>query len=346
MNINLDTHLEYILDTTVDLISIPSPVGFTDVVMDRVAHELDKFRVPYKFTKKGAIIGYIEGEDNSYKKMISAHLDTLGAVVKKIKSNGRLELINVGGCPWAGVEGENLTVHTLDGREYEGTLLPIKSSVHIYGDVAREMPRTAETMEVRLDYDVKTAEDTAKLGIRVGDFISYETRTRITDTGYIKSRYLDDKLCVAQILGYIKVLKDYGLKPRTGLYIYFSNYEEIGHGVSVIPEDLDEFIALDIGLVGEDALGDEKKVSIAAKDFKTPYDLHVRRGLMEAAEEAGVQYTVDVYNRYGSDASAAVLQGFDFRCGCIGPSVNASHHYERTHVDGVMETVKLMLAYL
>ena len=208
------------------------------------------------------------------------------------------------------------------------------------------MPRTAETMEVRLDYDVKTAEDTAKLGIRVGDFVSYETRTRITDTGYIKSRYLDDKLCVAQILGYIKVLKDYGLKPRTGLYIYFSNYEEIGHGVSVIPEDLDEFIALDIGLVGEDALGDEKKVSIAAKDFKTPYDLHVRRGLMEAAEEAGVQYTVDVYNRYGSDASAAVLQGFDFKCGCIGPSVDASHHYERTHVDGVMETVKLMLAYL
>ena len=152
--------------------------------------------------------------------MISAHLDTLGAVVKKIKSNGRLELINVGGCPWAGVEGENLTVHTLDGREYEGTLLPIKSSVHIYGDVAREMPRTAETMEVRLDYDVKTAEDTEKLGIRVGDFVSYETRTRITETGYIKSRYLDDKLCVAQILGYIKVLKDFGLKPKTGLYVF------------------------------------------------------------------------------------------------------------------------------
>lgn len=338
--------LDYILDTTVELLSIPSPVGFTDEVMNRVAEELEELGVTYKFTKKRAIIAFIEGEDNSYKKMISAHLDTLGAVVKKIKPNGRLELINVGGCPWAGVEGENLTVHTLDGREYEGTLLPTKCSVHIYGDVAREMPRTAETMEVRLDYDVKTAEETAALGIRVGDFVSYETRTRITETGYIKSRYLDDKLCVAQILGYIKFLKDFGLKPKTGLYVYFSNYEEIGHGVSVIPNDLDEFIALDIGLVGADALGDEKKVSIAAKDNKTPYDLEVRKGLMLAAEEAGVQYTVDVYNRYGSDASAAVLQGFDFKCGCIGPSVDASHHYERTHIDGVIETVKLMIAYL
>lgn len=278
--------------------------------------------------------------------MISAHLDTLGAVVKKIKSNGRLELINVGGCPWAGVEGENLTIHTLDGREYEGTLLPTKCSVHIYGDVAREMPRTAETMEVRLDEDVHTAEDTEKLGIRVGDFVSYETRTRITENGYIKSRYLDDKLCVAQILGYIKFLNDYNLKPKSDLYIYFSNYEEIGHGVSIIPDDLDEFIALDIGLVGADALGDEKKVSIAAKDNKTPYDIEVRKGLMKAAEEAGINYTVDVYNRYGSDASAAVLQGFDFKCGCIGPSVDASHHYERTHIDGVIETVRLMIAYL
>ena len=233
-----------------------------------------------------------------------------------------------------------------DGREYEGTLLPTKCSVHIYGDVAREMPRTAETMEVRLDEDVHTAEDTEKLGIRVGDFVSYETRTRITENGYIKSRYLDDKLCVAQILGYIKFLNDYNLKPKSDLYIYFSNYEEIGHGVSVIPEDLDEFIALDIGLVGADALGDERKVSIAAKDNKTPYDIEVRKGLMRAAEEMDINYTVDVYNRYGSDASAAVLQGFDFKCGCIGPSVDASHHYERTHIDGVIETVRLMIAYL
>jgi putative aminopeptidase FrvX len=180
----------------------------------------------------------------------------------------------------------------------------------------------------------------------VGDFVSYETRTRITENGYIKSRYLDDKLCVAQILGYIKFLNDYNLKPKSDLYIYFSNYEEIGHGVSVIPEDLDEFIALDIGLVGADALGDERKVSIAAKDNKTPYDIEVRKGLMRAAEEMDINYTVDVYNRYGSDASAAVLQGFDFKCGCIGPSVDASHHYERTHIDGVIETVRLMIAYL
>ena len=342
----MEIDLDYILDTTVELLGIPSPVGFTDDVMNRVGEELNDLNVSFKFTKKRAIIAFIEGENRNYKKMISAHLDTLGAVVKKIKANGRLELINVGGCPWPGVEGENLTVHTLEGKEYEGTLLPIKCSVHIYGDVAREMPRTAETMEVRLDENVQTAEDVEKLGIRVGDFVSYETRTRITENGYIKSRYLDDKLCVGQILGYIKFLSDYNLKPKSDLYIYFSNFEEIGHGVSVIPEDLDEFIALDIGLVGADALGDERKVSIAAKDNKTPYDIEVRKGLMKAAEEMGINYTVDVYNRYGSDASAAVLQGFDFKCGCIGPSVDASHHYERTHIDGVIETVRLMIAYL
>lgn len=344
MDINLD--VEYVLDMALELLNIPSPVGYTDDAMERIGEELDELGVPYSLTRKGAILAYIAGEDNNYKKMISAHVDTLGAMVKKIKSNGRLELVNLGGVNWGGVEGENCLVHTLDGDAIEGTIIPVKSSVHIYGDEAREMPRNASTMEIRLDEEVYNKEDAEQLGIRVGDFVSFDPRTVITESGYIKSRFIDDKICIAQVLGYLKYLKDNNLKPKNGLYIYISNYEEIGHGVSVIPDDMDEFIALDIGLVGTDALGDEKKVNIAAKDFKTPYDLSVRLGLMEAAELNKIGYTVDVYNRYGSDASAALLQGFDFKCGCIGPSVESSHHYERTHIDGVVETIKLLIAYL
>ncbi|WP_300389552.1 M42 family metallopeptidase [Fusobacterium sp.] len=341
---NLDVN--YLIGITMELLNIPSPVGYTDEAMERIGTELDELGVSYNLTRKGAILGFIPGEDNKYKKMISAHVDTLGAMVKRIKPNGRLELVNLGGVNWGGVEGENILVHTLDGDVIEGTIVPVKSSVHIYGDEARELPRNSTTMEVRLDEEIYSKEDTEQLGVRVGDFVSFEPRTVVTGSGYIKSRFIDDKICIAQILGYIKYLKDNNLKPKNGLYIYISNYEEIGHGVSVVPDDMDEFIALDIGLVGEDALGDEKKVSIAAKDFKTPYDLSVRLGLTEAAELNNIGYTVDVYNRYGSDASAAILQGFDFKCGCIGPSVESSHHYERTHIDGVLETIKLLVAYL
>ncbi|MBF1197144.1 MAG: M42 family metallopeptidase, partial [Fusobacterium periodonticum] len=328
---NID--LKYTLKKTVELLAIPSPVGYTHMAIEWVRKELESLGVKkYNITKKGALIAYVKGKDSNYKKMISAHVDTLGAVVKKVKKNGRLEITNVGGFAWGSVEGEHVTIHTLSEKTYTGTILPIKASVHVYGDVAREMPRTEETMEIRIDEDVKTDQDVFKLGILQGDFVSLDPRTRVLENGYIKSRYLDDKLCVAQILAYLKYLKDNKLKPRTDLYIYFSNFEEIGHGVSVFPEDLDEFIAVDIGLVaGEDAHGDEKKVNIIAKDSRSPYDYTLRKKLQEAADKNKIQYTVGVHNRYGSDATTAILQGFDFKYACIGPNVDATHHYERCH---------------
>ena len=343
---NID--LKYTLKKTVELLAIPSPVGYTHMAIEWVRKELESLGVKkYNITKKGALIAYVKGKDSNYKKMISAHVDTLGAVVKKVKKNGRLEITNVGGFAWGSVEGEHVTIHTLSDKTYTGTILPIKASVHVYGDVAREMPRTEETMEIRIDEDVKTDQDVFKLGILQGDFVSLDPRTRVLENGYIKSRYLDDKLCVAQILAYLKYLKDNKLKPRTDLYIYFSNFEEIGHGVSVFPEDLDEFIAVDIGLVaGEDAHGDEKKVNIIAKDSRSPYDYTLRKKLQEAADKNKIQYTIGVHNRYGSDATTAILQGFDFKYACIGPNVDATHHYERCHNDGIVETIKLLIAYL
>ena len=339
--------LKYIIDKTVELLEIPSPVGYTDLAIEWLKKELETLNLEYSTTKKGALITYLKGENSEYKKMISAHVDTLGAVVKKVKPNGRLEITNTGGYAWGSVEGENVRIHTISGKVYEGTLLPVKASVHVYGDVAREAARLEETMEVRIDEDVRTDEDVFNLGICQGDYISYDTRTKVLENGYIKSRYLDDKLCIAQVLGYIKYLKENNLKPKTDLWIYFSNYEEIGHGVSVYPEGLDEFIAIDIGLVaGPDAHGDEKKVNIVAKDSRTTYDFILRKKLQSVADENKINYTVGVHNRYGSDASIAILQGFDFKYACFGPNVDATHHYERCHKDGIIETVKLMIAYL
>ena len=337
--------LNYTLQFTQEILAIPSPAGYTEKAMNRIAKELEKLGFKYSYSKKGCLIVKIEGEDSTYTRLLSAHVDTLGAVVKKVKSNGRLELINIGGYAWGSVEGENVIIHTLDDKEYEGTLLPIKASVHVYGDIPREMPRIAENMEVRLDEEVYSESDTRALGICQGDFVSYYTKTKITESGYIKSRYLDDKLCVAQVLAYLKYLKDNNKKPNNNLYVYFSNFEEVGHGVSEIPKDVDEFVALDIGLVADDAHGDEKKVSIAARDNKTVYDLKIRKKLQEAADKNGIHYTVGVYNRYGSDATASILQGADLRYACIGPNVDATHHYERTHVDGIVETIKLLIAF-
>lgn len=338
--------LSYAVEFCKEILEIPSPAGYTELVMERVAKELDSLGVKYFYSKKGCVIVRLEGENTTYTRLLSAHVDTLGAVVKKVKSNGRLELMNIGGYAWGSVEGENVTIHTLDDRTYEGTVLPNKASVHVYGDIPREMARVAENMEVRLDEEVYSEKDTRALGICQGDFVSYYTKTKVTESGYIKSRYLDDKLCVAQVFAYLKYLKDNNKKPNNNLYIYFSNFEEVGHGVSEIPKDVDEFVALDIGLVAEDAHGDEKKVSIAARDNKTVYDLKIRKKLQETAEANGINYTVGVYNRYGSDATASILQGADLRYACIGPNVDATHHYERTHLDGVIETIKLLIAYL
>ena len=338
--------LDYVLKISKELIDIPSVVGFTDEVTKRVEKEIKKYGLKSFYTKKGALIATVDGEDNKEAKMISAHVDTIGGIVKRLKENGRLELTNLGGIIWAGVEGENVTIHAFNGKKYTGTLMPIKSSAHAYGDEARETIRTTETVEVRLDEISNSKDDLEKLGIKIGDCASFEPRTVITESGYIKSRYLDDKLCIGQVFGYLKYLKENKLKPKNKLYIYFSNYEEIGHGISIIPEDVTEFIALDIGIVSPISMGDERKVSIAMKDNKTIYDTQVNRKLINCAEKNKIGYTLDLYNRYGSDASGVVLQMADVRIACIGPSVDGSHHYERTHIDGVKATIELMVAYL
>ncbi|MCS5422819.1 MULTISPECIES: M42 family metallopeptidase [Psychrilyobacter] len=337
---------DYIMQLTEELMEIPSPGGLTYDGIDRCREEFKKFGLTPHMTKKGALIAQMDGEENGEVTMISAHIDTLGAMVKHIKPNGKLILNNIGGFSWNSVEGENLTIHTSKKGNYTGSLLPIKSSRHTYGEEVTTLVREQENVEVRIDEFTSSKKETEDLGISIGDFVSFDTRTTFTYNGFLKSRYIDDKVCIAQLFSYIKYLRDNDIKPKNKVYFYISNYEELGHGVSVIPEDVDQFIALDIGLVSDYSNGDERKVNIIAKDSRTPYDFKLRQKLVDLCEEYQIKYTVDVHNRYGSDASIAATQGFDVNFSCIGPSVDSSHHYERTHKDGIIETVRLLIAVL
>jgi putative aminopeptidase FrvX len=341
---NID--MEYVKKFLVEIMDITSCGGCTDTAIARLKEELDSFGVENRMTNKRALIGTIQGECDDDQREISAHIDTLGAIVKEIKPNGRLKVTNIGGFAWQSVEGENAIIQTSKGKVFTGTMLPEKASIHVFSDEVRESARTEDTMEIRIDEETCTKEETEKLGIRVGDFVNFETRTRITENGYIKSRYLDDKACVAALFGVIKYFKDNNLKPKYTTHFYFSNYEEIGHGISVIPEKVTEFVALDIGTVGKGHTSDEHCVTILAKDSRTPYDFSFREKLVQIAESNEIDYRVDVHYRYGSDASIAALAGFDTNFACIGMGVDATHHYERTHVDGILNNIKLLVHYL
>lgn len=337
---------EYLKKFMLEILNLPSVSGDTAAGIERLRREFESMGITVSTTKKGAIIGTVKGENDEEHKMVSAHIDTLGAIVKEIKGNGRLKLANIGGIAWGSVEGENVEIKTRKGKIYAGTILPAKVSVHIFPEEAREMPRTEETMEVRIDEDIFTKEDTLKLGISVGDFVSFNPRAIITENGYVKSRHLDDKACVAVLFAVIKYLKDNNIKPKYTTHFFISNYEELGHGVSGIPEKTSELLALDIGTVGGSHTSDEHCVTIVAKDSRTPYDFGLRNRLVELAEAGNIDYKVDVHYRYGSDASISVLQGADVNFACIGLGVDATHHYERTHMKAILNNVKLLIAYI
>lgn len=326
-----------------DCLSIPSPSGDTGELLDFLETKLQEMNVETSRTKKGAVIAKIPGEYSESAKMLAAHVDTLGAMVKEIKDNGRLKVTGIGGYSWTSVEGENVTVKVRSGKKFQGSLLPEEASVHCFPETAREQVRLESNMEIRLDEPVFDRKETEKLGIRPGDLVVFEPRTVFLENGYIKSRYLDDKVCVAILLELIRTLKR---ERKRSVYFYFSNYEEIGHGISILPKEVEELVALDIGTVAKGYQSEEHCVSICAKDAKTVYDLDLRRRLERLAEQEGIDYHTDVYYRYGSDASAVLQQMADVRCALVGPGVDATHHYERTHVDGIISTLKLLQAYL
>lgn len=339
-------YAEELLNTTRDLVRIPSPSGFTDEVISWVEGRMQELNVPTYRNNKGGLIATIEGADSSKHRMLTAHVDTLGAMVKEIKSDGRLRLSLIGGFRFNAIEGEYCEIITSTGKRYTGTILLHQTSVHVYknnGDVKRD----EKNMEVRLDERVFSVKDVEDLGIRVGDFTAFDPRVQLTESGFIKSRHLDDKASVALLLANIKKLKEENITLPYTTHFLISNNEEIGYGGnSNIPDETVEYIAVDMGALGDGQSSDEYTVSICAKDSSGPYHYRLRKHLVSLAEEFNIAYKLDIYPYYGSDASAAIRAGADVRHALIGPGIDASHAYERTHQDSMLHTANLIYKYL
>ncbi|MNZ72234.1 Glutamyl aminopeptidase [compost metagenome] len=335
----------YIGSQLASLLQIPSPSGYCMAIMEYMKQEADRLGYCLEVTPKGNGIITIQGDKSDKVIGLSAHLDTLGAMVRSIKSDGKLRFTPIGGYAMHTVEGEYCRIHTRDGRSYEGTVLSTKASVHVYSD-ARDWKREEANMEIRIDELVKSKKEVEQLGIAVGDFISWEPRTRMLPNGWVKSRHLDDKASVAALLGLLEWLKREGKKPSYTLKLIFSTYEEVGHGSSYIPADITELIAVDMGAIGDDLSATEQDISICAKDSTGPYDYNMTTRLIELAKREKLPYAVDIYPHYGSDASAALHGGSNIRAALIGPGVHASHGMERTHMDAIAGTAALLIAYV
>lgn len=337
---------EYILDVLQKLCSTASPTGYTENAFKVVEEEFDKLGMPFYYTNKGSIFSYIEGKDKRAKKALAAHCDTLGAMVKEIKENGRLAFASVGGYAGNSVECENCLVHTVDCKTYSGTIYTTKPSVHVHGDVST-FERTLNNMEIILDEKVFSKKDVQEKGIEIGDYISFDPRFKITESGFVKSRHLDDKAGVAITLGVCKYIKENNIIPENSIQVFITDYEEVGHGAcSGIVEEAEELLCVDMGAPGTGQNTDEYSVSICAKDSSGPYNYKMRNRLVELAKKNNIAYKVDLYPRYNSDASAALKAGMCLRTGLIGPGIFASHSYERTHIDSIRCTAELLLAYV
>ena len=328
------------------LLAIDSPTGYTKNAAQWVKEAFETLGFSASITVKGGVLVDLGGKDETDALLLEAHADTLGAMVAQVKGNGRLRLTSLGGMNPNNAEAENVRIYTRGGKVLEGTCQLCNASVHVNGGY-NDAKRSWDAMEIVLDEDVTSAADTRALGIEVGDIVCFDPRTRRTASGYLKSRFLDDKLSVGILLGFAKYLSDNQLTPDRKVYAHITVYEEVGHGGSAsVPAGVTEAISVDMGCVGDGLQCSERQVSICAKDSGGPYSYEVVGRLIEAAKKTGADYAVDVYPYYGSDVEATLRGGADIRHGLIGAGVYASHGYERSHIDGVYNSIKVLCGYL
>ena len=336
------TYADYAWEQAAALLSIDSPSGFTAKAAAFVKEAFEKLGFSATITQKGGVLADLGGLDENNALMLAAHTDTLGGMVAQLKGGSRLRITPLGGMNANNAEAENVRVYTREGKVYEGTLQLCNPSIHVNGEY-NATKRDWNTTEVVLD----ETEDAAKLGIQVGDIVCFDPRIRRTESGYLKSRFLDDKLSVGIVIAFAKYLKDNNITLGRRTWVHLTVYEEVGHGCSgSVPQGLTEALAVDMGCVGDGLSCTEKQVSICAKDSGGPYSYAVVGKLIEAAKATQADYAVDVYPYYGSDVEATLRSGVDIRHGLIGAGVYASHGYERSHIDGVYNTLKVLCGYL
>ena len=346
---NLNATPDAVIEFLVGLLNKHSPTGYYAEAMDYVAMGFAALEVPgmdIEITPKGALLIKIEGYARNAPRGLTAHVDTLGLMVREIKSNGRLKTSPLGGIMWGGIEMEGVTVRTHDNRRYRGTVVPLNPSVHVNRGIQTQN-RNAETMEIRLDARTSSADETRALGIEVGDFIFIDPRVELSDSGFVRGRFLDDKAGVACLYGAVHALKESNLKPAQDTILLIANYEEVGHGGSAgWPDDLAELVAIDMGAIGESQNSDEFSVSICVKDGGGPYHIQLVNKLRRLADTHKIPYKTDIYVNYSSDGTAYWRAGGRARVGLIGPGVDCSHSYERTHKESLQATTDLITRYL
>ena len=343
LSINLDATIDFMIG----LLNTPSPTGYHVEAIDHVRKAFETIPgLQLSVTNKGGLVAFLAGAKHDAPRGVTAHVDTLGLMVKDIKPNGRLKLTMLGGFMWNAVEWETVTIRTHDDRRYRGTVLPSNPSTHVNSKLATA-ERTAELMEVRIDARTTNAEQTRALGIEVGDFIFLDPRVEVTDTGFIRSRHLDDKAGVAAIYGALLAMHEAGLQPAQDTTFLIANYEAGGHGGSTgLPMQLAELLTVDMAALGEGQSSDEFSVTICIKDSTGPYHFLMNNKLRRLAAEHNIAVKTDIYPYYGSDGSAYWRAGGDARVGLVGPGVEASHAYERTHRESMYQTTHLITRYL
>jgi putative aminopeptidase FrvX len=353
-------NLNYLTGKLLELLNIPSPTGFADVAVDWMAAEVSDLGLKPRFTRKGALLWTLEPKKKSRKlasdqaaRALAAHVDTLGAMVSEIKENGRLQLTQIGGYDWTTIEGEYCTVHTQGGKTFTGTVVNTMQSAHVFGKELRDLQRDEKVLEIRIDAvntsgkEIKTILETRALGMEVGDFVSWQPRAELSPSGYLKSRHLDNKAACAILLAVTKAVLEDKLNVTAPVHFFISNFEEVGHGASAgIPSEISELLTLDMAAVGEGQNSSEHHCSICLKDSSGPYDFELSNRLRTLASNAKLELRPDTYRFYSSDGSAALRAGLEARVALIGPGVDASHSYERTHTDALEATARLVLEYI
>lgn len=329
-----------------DLLETPSPTGYTDWAVAYVEQELADLGIPSFRTKKGALVGTLAGLRDDRPRALTAHVDTLGAVVAEIKANGRLRLSPLGGVLWPTVESEGVTIHCRNGRQLRGSIVFVNGSAHVNRKAATA-ERNEESLEVRIDERTSSQEETIVLGVEVGDFVSFDPRVEVSESGFVRSRFLDDKAGVACLLAACRALVEAGVTPGRSTTLIFNGHEEAGHvSDEGIPPDLHELVVVDMACVGEGQNGSEFTCSLCVKDASGPYSRNLTDKLRMRAEEAGVDLRLDVYPFYRSDGSAYWRNGGAAEVALIGPGIDTSHGYERTHTDALIATAEVLAEYL
>ncbi|MDD5938760.1 MAG: M42 family metallopeptidase [Clostridiales bacterium] len=336
-----DTAMEY----AKTLLAQDSPSGFTGRAAEAAEAIARELGYETRRSGKGNLTVLVPGEDHSRTVGLCAHVDTLGLMVRSIAADGKLLITPVGGPLMPTLDGEYCRIYTRKGKVYTGTVLSLSPAAHVEDD-AHTRVRDEKNMYVRLDEIVRSRADVEALGIGVGNYVCYDPKTVVTGSGFLKSRFLDDKASAACLLTALKILKDKGRRPRYDAEVTFTVYEEVGHGGATFARNLSELLAVDMGCIGEELSCTEEQVSICVKDSAGPYDYEMVSRLISLAEEAGVDYAADVYPHYTSDVAVAWKAGQDAKAALIGPGVHASHGMERTHWLGLKATIELIGLYL